>query len=74
MKRSGLAGIEPWRWWAIGAVTIISVALIVGQAVSPALARWMGGSDGEYYRGMVNGFLFCLVSARLLQMARKRFR
>jgi hypothetical protein len=67
-----VTGIAPWRWLASGAVIAAAVALIVCQAVFPSFAHWMEDRTAWYYVGLVNGYLLCLATDRLLRKRRTR--
>jgi hypothetical protein len=64
-------GRAVWRWLTSAAVIAAAAALTVCQAASPAFARWMTGGISWYYTGLVNGYLLCLVTDRLLRKRRK---
>lgn len=66
-----MTAIAPWRKWAAAAVAAATAALITCQHVFPAFAHWMHGATAEYYMGLINGILLCLVTGRLLRKVRE---
>jgi hypothetical protein len=67
VRRPDLTGMAPWRWLASGAVVAAAVALIVCRAVFPAFAHWGPGGASWYYVGLINGYLLCMATDRLLR-------
>jgi hypothetical protein len=65
-----MSGIAPWRWLASGVIVASAVTFVVCQAVFPAFAHWMRADDSWYYVGLVNGYLLCMVTDRLLRRRR----